>query len=201
MKRTLSVQLPSHTLLDMIEQAGLNGESQDPSVIVLAAVELWLAAQQKRAPAAAPAAVHGYQWKSLFLPEGTLVRCISYGDHHYASVEGDAIVYEGRKLSPNQFAALHANSVRNAWNDLYIRRPGDKFYKIARQLRREQAAADKDAHPQPEAALLPAVPTRAEPAPCPPAPATPPRDTSPGVGWTLPERRKFRLRLEDVAFD
>ena len=195
MKRTMSVQVPTHTLLDMIEQAGLNGESQDPSAIVLAAVEFWLAAQQKRAPAAA-AAVQGYQWKSLFLPEGTLIRCVSYGDTHHASVEGDAIVHQGRKLSPNQLAALHADSVRNAWNDLYIRRPGDKFYKIARQLRREQAA-----QPRPEAALLPAAPTPTEPAPCPPALATPPRDTSPGQGWTLPERRKLRFRLEDVAFD
>jgi hypothetical protein len=28
-----------------------------------------------------------------------------------------------------------------------------------------------------------------------------PRDTTPGVGWNLPERRKFLFRLEDVAFD
>jgi hypothetical protein len=27
-----------------------------------------------------------------------------------------------------------------------------------------------------------------------------PRDTTPGEGWTLPERRKFRYRLEDIAF-
>jgi hypothetical protein len=28
-----------------------------------------------------------------------------------------------------------------------------------------------------------------------------PRDPTPGQGWTLPERRKYRYRLEDVAFD
>ena len=27
------------------------------------------------------------------------------------------------------------------------------------------------------------------------------RCQTPGAGWTLPERRKFRFRLEDVAFD
>lgn len=195
MKRTMSVQVPTHTLLDLIEQAGLNGESQDPSAIVLAAVEFWLAAQQKRAPAAAAAATHGYQWKSLFLPEGTLIRCISYGDTHHASVEGDAIVHQGRKLSPNQFAALHAGSVRNAWNDLYIRRPGDKFYKPASLLRREQAAAERAARPA--AAPSPSAPTSAPQD----SQATPPRNASPGVGWTLPERRTFRFRLEDVAFE
>jgi|GEM_PF-5457346 len=41
------------------------------------------------------------------------------------------------------------------------------------------------------------------PAATPPAlaPASAHRDAIPGQGWTEPERRKFRLRLEDVAFD
>ncbi|WP_348698759.1 hypothetical protein [Duganella fentianensis] len=30
---------------------------------------------------------------------------------------------------------------------------------------------------------------------------TPPRDTTPNPGWNLPERRKYRYRLEDVAFE
>jgi hypothetical protein len=30
---------------------------------------------------------------------------------------------------------------------------------------------------------------------------TRPRDTTPGEGWTLPGRRKFRFRLEDVGFE
>jgi len=210
MNSAISVKVPTHTLLALIEQAGLNGESQDPSAIVLKAVEFWLAAQQKRAPAAEAAEVRGYQWKSLFLPEGTQIRCNTYGEHYYASVEGDAIVYQGRKLSPNQLASLHADSVRNAWNDLYIRRPGEKFYKSASRLRREQAAADLAARTPPEAPdapdapakpAAPAGPAHAEPAPCPPAQATPPRDANPGQGWTLPERRKYRFRLEDVAFE
>jgi hypothetical protein len=28
-----------------------------------------------------------------------------------------------------------------------------------------------------------------------------PRNTGPGQGWTEPERRKYRFRLEDVAFE
>lgn len=207
MKSTVSVKVPSHTLLDLIEQAGMNGESQDPSAIVLKAVEFWLAAQQKREPAAEAAEVRGYQWKSLFLPEGTQIHCTIHGERYNAIVEGDAIVHQGRELSPNQFAALHAESVRNAWNDLYIRRPGDKFYKTASRLRREQAAADQAARPHPEAPPAPAIPAHTQAAPCPPAQAaqaeqaTPSRDAMPGQGWTQPERRKFRFRLEDVAFE
>lgn len=38
-------------------------------------------------------------------------------------------------------------------------------------------------------------------APAAPAPVSVHHDAVPGQGWTEPERRKFRLRLEDVAFD
>jgi hypothetical protein len=202
MNRTISVQLAAHTLLDLIEQAGKSGESQDPSVIVLAAVEFWLAHQQKRQPEEPTTGVRGYQWKSLFLPEGTMVRLTSYGEYHYACVEGDSIMHEGRALSPNQFTALHANSVRNAWNDLYIRRPGDKFYKVARQLRRELAAdsclpvSAKTPSPRSAPHEILDDPHRGTG-----AAVQKPRSTEPGPGWTLPERRKYRFRLEDVAFD
>jgi hypothetical protein len=36
--------------------------------------------------------------------------------------------------------------------------------------------------------------------PAPPEPSRP-RDTTPGQGLNLPERRKFRFRLEDVGFE
>ena len=39
------------------------------------------------------------------------------------------------------------------------------------------------------------------PSPSRPEPQAPPRDPTPGEGWKLPERRKYRFRLEDVAFD
>lgn len=202
MNRTISVQLAAHTLLDLIEQAGNNGASQDPSAIVLTAVEFWLAHQQKQPSGEPPAGMHGYQWKSLFLPDGTMLRLTSYGEYHYACVEGDCIMHEGRALSPNQFTALHANSVRNAWNDLYIRRPGDKFYKVARQLRRELAAdgslpasaSAPSSHNAPHKIAHDAHPGVG-------AATQKPRCAEPGPGWTLPERRKYRFRLEDVAFD
>jgi len=84
------------------------------------------------------------------------------GDHEYAIVEGDHIMYKGRAISPNQFASGYADSVRNAWQDISIRMPGEKHWKLA---------------------------------------GVRPRNTSPGQGWTEPERRKFRFRLEDVAFN
>jgi|SRR5471030_3182412 len=95
-----------------------------------------------------------------------------------------------------------------------LRRPGDKQFKLACLLRREFAEQEKPAAPptpapqsdsvsQLLAALLshaaaPASTTAksvAEP------PSEPLRDVTPGPGWDVPERRQFRYRLEDVAFD
>jgi hypothetical protein len=51
--------------------------------------------------------------------------------------------------------------------------------------------SDSDLSPQALAAIVTAVLAQ----------MTPPRDTTPNPGWNLPERRKYRYRLEDVAFE
>jgi hypothetical protein len=189
------------------------------SAAINAAIELWLAEQAKLPAGCDPASVRGYQWKSLFLPEGTVLRSWSYGEHNYARVVGDQIIHEEKAVSPNEFAQSFARTTRNAWTDLYIRRPEDKQFKLASRLRQELARRPALANEQPIgpstlltpadaatlaliAALRAQVPM--QPPPPPAAEVLPPsslRDTTPGLGWDLPERRKFRFRLEDVAFD
>ena len=61
-----------------------------------------------------PGSVRGYQWKTLFLPEGTVLRSWSYDEHNYAKVEGDQIIHRGEAVSPNQFAQSFARATRNA---------------------------------------------------------------------------------------
>lgn len=212
MKSTLTLQVPTDTLLKLIGQLRNRGGSQDLSEAITSAIDLWLTEQFKLATGGDPASVRGYQWKSLFLPEGTVLRSWSYGDHNYARVEGDRIIHEGKSVSPNQFAQSFARTTRNAWTDLYIRRPEDKQFKSACRLRQELAEA---ATRPPEAApiVTPALPdahvlaliaslqAQAQHALAQAAAPEPRRDVSPGPSWTLPERRKFRFKLEDVAFD
>lgn len=213
MKSTVTVQLETDTLLKLINRLSELGGTQDVSEGVSAAIEFWLAEQAKLSTGCDPASVRGYQWKTVFLPEGTVLRSWSYGDHNYARVEGDQIIHEGKAVSPNQFAQSFARATRNAWTDLYVRRPCDKRFTLACRLREEiarQAAAPAQPPPASAAALIPETTVMAmiaamqaqtyQPAPQ-AAPPAPPRDPTPGEGWTLPERRKFRFRLEDVAFD
>jgi len=212
MNTTMSVQLPTDTLLKLIEKLRRRGGSQDLSEAMAQAIECWLSDPARFEPGADLSGIHGYQWKSLFLPEGTVLKSWSYGENNYARVEGDQIIHNGRAVSPNEFAQSFARSTRNAWRDLSIRRPGDKTYKSAYRLRDELIAAAKASAATPTATAmsvpvpaavppLPAAPAPASPAPqAAPAATAPPSNTDREPGWDLPERRKFRYRLEDVAY-
>ncbi|NVD73229.1 hypothetical protein D0T25_06500 [Duganella sp. BJB488] len=214
----MSVQLPTDTLLKLIEKLRRRGGSQDLSEAMAQAIECWLSDPARFEPGADLSGMHGYQWKSLFLPEGTVLKSWSYGENNYARVEGDQIIHNGQAVSPNQFAQSFARSTRNAWQDLYVRRPGDKTFKSARRLRDELIAAAKAPAATPvstpaatQGAPIMPIPAAAPPLPVAPVPAlpapqaappanTPPRNADREPGWDLPERRKFRYRLEDVAY-
>ena len=117
MNTTMTVQLPTDTLLKLIEKLRRSGGSQDLSEAIAQAIECWLSDPTRFEPGADPTGIHGYQWKTLFLPEGTVLKSWSYGENNYARVEGDQIIHNGRAVSPNQFAQSFARSTRNAWQE------------------------------------------------------------------------------------
>jgi hypothetical protein len=194
---TVSVSLSPATLQALMEHFRVAGTACDLAHAVESAVRYWLAnsASASGTPAGdlEPAAPRGYQWKTLFLPEGTWVRMAYRGDHEYAEVKGDHIMYRGRAVSPNQFALSQADSVRNAWYDLSLRFPGEKRWKRAFQLRQELEQAQPKPKPIPAStAVAPAASTAPAASITPAAPvdvAPEPRDPTPGIGWTEPERR------------
>ena len=213
---TVTSQLSTITLRRLIDHLSSRHQSHDISEAINTALEFWLDAQSQLPPGDYPASIHGYQWKSLFLPEGTVLRSWSYGEHNFARVERDKIMHGGQSVSPNQFARSFARSNRNAWFDLWVRRPGDKRFKMAGILRKELAHMERVQERGPEGGLPPAVVVSIAPAPAPAcaASAVVPctvTDSSPAritavhksdfdPGWDLPERRKFRYRAEDIAF-
>jgi hypothetical protein len=101
------------------------------------------------APPAPPAAhfaergFRGYQWKELFLPDGTDLRMHFEGEAYHARVTGNGIVYEGRRVSPRQLTIAIAGDGRNAWRDLSLRLPGDQHFRPACLLRRNEQAKIK----------------------------------------------------------
>ena len=215
MKSTLNVQVDAALLLRLHHCLRSLGGTQSVSDAVTAAVTAWLEAQTCGTGGPDPAGARGYQWKTVFLPEGTVLRSWSYGEHNYARVEGDQIMHLGRAVSPNQFAQSFARTTRNAWTDLSVRRPGDKRFTLACRLRQEAAEPTKppvQAPTSPQAdpvgialsTLLSHLAAALKPVlVAPPAPLQPPaepRNVSPEPGWDLPERRQCRYRMEDVAY-
>lgn len=128
-----------------------------------------------------PATVHGYQWKNLFLPDGTRLRARNYETFKYASVEGDELYYEGRPVSPNQFNSAVPGITRNAWRDIFLLFPDARQWKRAADCRRQVAVADGLSMARPESAPFA-------------RPASP-------LSWDGAERREGHRRREDLLLD
>jgi hypothetical protein len=100
-------------------------------------IRSWIDADKARhAVPASPS--RGYQWKTLFLPEGTELRMVCANNTYNARVCGDQIIFAGRSVSPRGMTLAVAGTGRNAWRDLTLKLPGDRFFRSAMCIRREQ---------------------------------------------------------------
>jgi hypothetical protein len=100
-----------------------------PDAFVTELVKRWLATEMERlALRKNGMAMRGFQWKTVFLPDGTSLRT-SYGDTaEFAKVVGDHIVSDdGASLTPSLFANRHAKG-RNAWRFVWLRFPGNDHW-------------------------------------------------------------------------
>jgi len=83
----------------------------------------------------------GYQWKEVFLPEGTTLRANFGSQPYFASVEGAEITYEEQTVSPSCFANLHGSGNRNAWKAIWLRLPGSDVWLLADVYRAARKAS------------------------------------------------------------
>ena len=64
------------------------------------------------------------------------------GSTYHAAVAGDDFIYDGKKTTPSEFANTVAGGTsRNAWRDLWIKRPRDRDFRLADEIRRERDRA------------------------------------------------------------
>jgi hypothetical protein len=128
--------------VELVDFLRSKGSDRDPVDTVEAAIEYWLNNADWKTEDLMPEIFErpqylGYHWKSILLPPGTQVRMTYKGTTHHASVEGDDFLYEGEKMSPSEFANRVADgTARNAWRDLWIKRPRDRDFRLADELRR-----------------------------------------------------------------
>lgn len=77
----------------------------------------------------------GYQWKHLFLPNGTLLRTVFNGKNYHCLVEQDRLIYEAAATSPSRFANAAGGINRNAWKVIWVLFPNTRTWKLAASLR------------------------------------------------------------------
>jgi hypothetical protein len=140
MKTHVSVPIPTDDFVRLVDFLREQGSDRDPVDAVVGAIDYWIDnAGWKQGDLMPEAMGRGYTWKSkdtnLFLPHGTEIRMRYKGQYHYAKVEGDEIMYQGKPISPANLANTITNSSRNAWRDLWIRRPGFKEWTLADKQR------------------------------------------------------------------
>lgn len=128
------------------------------------AINQWIAAARGQ-----PANIHlppmrGYQWKSVFLPDGTDLRMYLDKQFHYAKVDGETVLYDGRPVTPHSFTTECGGRCRNAWRDVWVLLPGERQWEQASHLRRvcDQEIARRRSAPTEAASPIEAVRAAAE---------------------------------------
>ena len=130
----IPLELHQQLLLASIQ----SGFTQEVWEIGAAAIRDWLA---RNAPESfAMPVTSGYQWKHVFLPEGTVLRTVFNGKNFHAHVEGDQILYERAAITPSRFANAVGGVRRNAWKVIWVLLPNAPTWKLADALRPQRAA-------------------------------------------------------------
>lgn len=156
MKTTIAVPVMTEQFLELAKFLRANNDPRDPVHVVWDAIDYWIDNASWKPELLSESSARGYQWKGLFLPDGTEIRMQYKGVYAYAKVEGDELIFNGKPISPSSLANTITGTSRNAWRDLWIKRPDDKEWKLADDCRR---IAEKSA---PGPAPLTGMPTNRE---------------------------------------
>ncbi|MTW13251.1 hypothetical protein GM658_21830 [Pseudoduganella eburnea] len=104
MKDIATLAIPAHTLCRLLQYANAHQTEPCAGELAAIAIEEWLA--RAEGVSATRIRRHGYQWKTVFLPEGTQLRAWNRIGFAYAEVIGDHIVHLGVAVSPHEFMPL-----------------------------------------------------------------------------------------------
>lgn len=123
------IYLPIGDFLDLELHLMETRPGVKPETFVMDLVQRWLVLDKERlALRRNGRAMRGFQWKHIFLPDGTSLRTSYHDNVEFAKVVGDHIVSDdGTALTPSLFANRHAKG-RNAWRFVWLRFPGDDYW-------------------------------------------------------------------------
>ena len=132
----ISVPISTTTFLGLVDFLREKSSPRDPIEVIESAIDYWMDNADWKEEILSPVGLaRGYSWKSVFLPSGTVLRIRYNSEYHYAKVEDDRLMFNGAAVSPNQFALKVTGGARDAWRDVWIKRPGDDDFKVANFFR------------------------------------------------------------------
>jgi hypothetical protein len=137
----ISVPISTDTFIGLVDFLREKNSLRDPLEVIESAIAYWTDNADWKDEILSPVGVAtGYSWKSLFLPSGTVLRLRYESEYHYAKIEGDKLVYDGAPIrSPNRFALRVTGGARDAWRDVWIKRPGDEDFVVADSFRSKRS--------------------------------------------------------------
>lgn len=173
--------LPADLLVELGELTGIRWNSWELEPIICEAVRRYMhppavAAQEQTSTASGA----GYQWKQVYLPDGTRLRASFGGTPYFATVTGTEIKSGDLALTPSGFANLQGSGNRNAWKAVWLRFPGNEQWVLADVCRTKQKAAIARLFAGADyvGADPPAKPPKPPTSPKPPKPASPAKAAS-----------------------
>lgn len=115
----------------------LDGSTVKEEIAAVAsrAITTWIEQQSAPPPEESSALLGGYQWKNVFLPEGTKLRIVVKRKTFHASVVGDHIIFNGEATSPACLVNQLASTKRNAWKHTWLLLPGETKWQLAQSMR------------------------------------------------------------------
>ncbi|GJI97656.1 hypothetical protein RugamoR57_43740 [Duganella caerulea] len=143
MPHPIPLHLPNDVFISLTDQLGEGWFGPKSEAVLCQLIRDWVARQsgapghpeQDAAPATPPEAGKGYQWKQLFLPNGTELRTTFGGKSTYAKVQDEVILCGGAATTPSRLANASGCGTRNAWHNIWLKFPGESTWKLAHRCR------------------------------------------------------------------
>jgi len=136
------IRVPDDMLVALGEFTGLRwNDSLGLEPFVCEAIRNYMQPPPAVQEQAAAPSESGYQWKEVFLPEGTRLRASFDHKQYFAVVAEAEIKYGEYAISPSCFANLYGSGNRNAWKAVWLRLPGSTEWLLADVCRSARKAA------------------------------------------------------------
>lgn len=137
----VSIPVPTALFLDLTGLLSEISAQKDPVEVIEEAISYWMdnaswkgedmGDTQRFSEKEA-----GYMWKSIFLPDSTQVEVRYKGKVYSAIIREQALHYNGKSTTPAQLVNAVSGTSLNAWLYVWVKRPGDKSWILADNLRK-----------------------------------------------------------------